>query len=155
MLLLKNSSPRRWGADFLQYCRSLQQSRASFHRFGGSKSIVFHLFFNTFANWTIFVGVVRRSHGRSLKNSKLKKNACHCSAALFFHSTPRKFLTFFFIFSSCVSLFHLFNAFTSPQEGPGGGARGAPRPDDFISQKHAPCLSRKQNPVLLGAAGSC
>ena len=108
--------------------------------------MVFHLFFNTFANWTIFVGVVRRSNGRSLKNSKLKKNACHCSAELFFQSTPRKIVTFFFIFSSCVSLFHLFNAFTSPQEGPGGGARGAPRPDDFISQKHAPCLSRKQNP---------
>ena len=98
MLLLKNSSPRRWEADFLQYCRSLQQSRASFHRFGGSKSIVFHLFFNTFANWTIFVGVVRRSNGRSLKNSNLKKNACHCSAELFFQSTSCKCFTLFFIF---------------------------------------------------------
>ena len=125
MLLLKNSSPLQRQAVFLQYCRPLQQSRASFHRLGGSKSIVFHLFFNTFANWTIFVGVVRRSHGRSLKNSNLKKNACHCSAALFFQSTPRTFLTFFSICSSCVSLFHLFNAFTSPQEGPGGGAQGS------------------------------
>ena len=151
VLLLKNSSPLQRQAVFLQSCRPLQQSRASFHRLGGSKSIVFHLFFNTFANWTIFVGVVRRSNGRSLKNSNLKKNACHCSAELFFQSTPRKCLTFFFIFFFLCLTFSSFQRLYVASRGArsrrGGQGRSQTR-RLYVPQKHAPCLSRKQNPEI-------
>ena len=148
VLLLKNSSPRRWGARFLQYCRPLPAIFIVFAPRWWLKIHGFHLFFNTFANWTIFVGVVRRSNGRSLKNSKSKKTLATAVSSCFF-KVHHAFFSLVSSFFLPVSHFFIFSTpLTSPQEGPGGGARDAPRPDDFISQKHAPCLSRKQNPEI-------
>ena len=73
VLFRKNSSPPRWGAVFLQYCRPLPAIFNVFASHWWLKINSFPFVFNTFESWLIFVGVVRRSSGRSCKNSNLKK----------------------------------------------------------------------------------
>ena len=120
-----------------------QQSLTSLHPLGGSKSIVSPLFFNTFENWTIFVGVVRRINGRQLKNNNFKQKRLGTAVPSCFFKVHHANFSLFSSFLLPVSHFFIFSTpLRRLKRGQEGGPGALPDPTTLCTPKSAKTIEK-------------